>query len=239
MELGLIHPERVVTLHRRACAWHREVDSAGDAIRHATAAGDIAEAWRALILSHWLEDRDLARLETLLGWLNGLPGDAVLADPGSAWSRPRRCRRSAASTKPTTGSRPPSVPTASAPRAPGPRPRRQGSREAARSTTTSPATPPGSAPRWNLRSNTTPTAPTTGGARCSRRSASRRTWKGTRRTPLGCWTKLCERAWRPTTRWPWSTHWAGARSCSTGGASPSRAITSWTRPSRCCRPARA
>ena len=33
--------------------------------------------------------------------------------PGSAWSGPRRCRRWAASTKPTTGSRPPSGPTVS------------------------------------------------------------------------------------------------------------------------------
>ncbi len=79
MELELIHPEQISALHRRAYAWHRDVDSAPDAIRHATAAGDIAEA-SELILSHWLETRDLARLETLLGWLNGLPGDAVLAD---------------------------------------------------------------------------------------------------------------------------------------------------------------
>jgi len=79
MELELIHPEQISTLHRRAYAWHRELDSADDAIRHATAAGDIAEA-SELILSHWLENRDRARLETLLGWLNGLPGDAVLAD---------------------------------------------------------------------------------------------------------------------------------------------------------------
>ena len=79
LELELMYPEQVAPLHRRALAWHRDVDSAPDAIRHATAAGDIAEA-SELILSHWLENRDLARLETLLGWLNGLPGDAVLAD---------------------------------------------------------------------------------------------------------------------------------------------------------------
>ena len=79
LELELIHPEQLTALHRRAHAWHRDVDSAPDAIRHATAAGDIAEA-SELILSHWLENRDLARLETLLGWLSGLPADAVLAD---------------------------------------------------------------------------------------------------------------------------------------------------------------
>jgi LuxR family maltose regulon positive regulatory protein len=73
-------PEHVRTLHRRASAWHREHGSASEAIHHATAAGDAGDV-SELILRHWIEARDMARLETLLAWLDGLPAEAVSGDP--------------------------------------------------------------------------------------------------------------------------------------------------------------
>jgi LuxR family transcriptional regulator, maltose regulon positive regulatory protein len=71
--------QNVAALHRRACAWHREFGSVSDAIHHATAAGEVADA-SEMILSHWLEARDHARLETILAWLGGLPLEAVTGD---------------------------------------------------------------------------------------------------------------------------------------------------------------
>jgi LuxR family maltose regulon positive regulatory protein len=71
--------QNVATLHRRACAWHREFGSVSDAIHHATAAGEVANA-SEMILSHWLEARDHARLETILAWLGALPLEAVTGD---------------------------------------------------------------------------------------------------------------------------------------------------------------
>jgi LuxR family maltose regulon positive regulatory protein len=79
-ELRLVEPEHIHALHRRACDWHRDFGSPSEAIRHATAAGDIADA-SELILGHWLEARDRARLATLLAWLDGLPPAAVTGDP--------------------------------------------------------------------------------------------------------------------------------------------------------------
>jgi LuxR family maltose regulon positive regulatory protein len=79
-ELALADLELVRTLNRRASAWHREFGSASEAIHHASAAGDVADA-AELILQNWLEARDLARLETLLAWLDGLPREAVADDP--------------------------------------------------------------------------------------------------------------------------------------------------------------
>lgn len=78
-ELTLSEPERVGTLHRRASAWHREHGDPSAAIHHATAAGDSADA-SELILRNWIEYRNEARLETLLAWLDGLPGETVAGD---------------------------------------------------------------------------------------------------------------------------------------------------------------
>jgi LuxR family maltose regulon positive regulatory protein len=78
-ELELAEPEHVRTLHRRAAGWHEEHGDPSDAIHHATAAGDVAEA-SELILRHWIEFRNEARLETLLAWLDGLPPETVSAD---------------------------------------------------------------------------------------------------------------------------------------------------------------
>jgi LuxR family maltose regulon positive regulatory protein len=78
-ELALAEPEHARTLHRRASAWHREHGDPSEAIHHATAAGDVADA-SELILRHWIEFRNEARLETLLAWLDGLPPAAVTDD---------------------------------------------------------------------------------------------------------------------------------------------------------------
>ena len=78
-ELALAEPEQARTLHRRASGWHREHGDPSEAIHHATAAGDVADA-SELILRHWIEFRNAARLETLLAWLDGLPPETVTGD---------------------------------------------------------------------------------------------------------------------------------------------------------------
>jgi LuxR family maltose regulon positive regulatory protein len=79
-ELALTEPASVDGLHRRASAWHRDHGTPSEAIRHATAAGDAADA-ATLILDHWIPARDRARMETILAWLAGLPAAAVAGDP--------------------------------------------------------------------------------------------------------------------------------------------------------------
>lgn len=78
-ELALAEPGHVRTLHRRGAAWHREHGDPASAIHHATAAGDVADA-SELILRHWIEFRNEARLETLLAWLDRLPPETVTRD---------------------------------------------------------------------------------------------------------------------------------------------------------------
>ena len=78
-ELVLGEPEHARTLHRRASAWHQEHGDPSEAIHHASAAGDVADA-SELILRHWIEFRNEARLETLLAWLDGLPPETVTGD---------------------------------------------------------------------------------------------------------------------------------------------------------------
>jgi ATP/maltotriose-dependent transcriptional regulator MalT len=78
-ELALAEPEHARMLHRRASAWHRDHGDPSEAIHHATAARDVADA-SELILRHWIEFRNEARLETLLAWLDGLPPETVTGD---------------------------------------------------------------------------------------------------------------------------------------------------------------
>ena len=78
-ELTLAGPDDARTLHHRASVWHRAHGDPSEAIHHATAAGDIADA-SELILRHWIEFRNEARLETLLAWLDGLPPETVPGD---------------------------------------------------------------------------------------------------------------------------------------------------------------
>jgi LuxR family maltose regulon positive regulatory protein len=84
LELGWREPALVPVLHRRAAAWHRRAGNVEEAIHHATAAGDVAEAG-ALIARHWLTWWRRGRLVTVARWLDGLPAEAILADPPVAY----------------------------------------------------------------------------------------------------------------------------------------------------------
>jgi LuxR family transcriptional regulator, maltose regulon positive regulatory protein len=90
LELGQRHPELVPVLHRRAAAWHRQAGNVDEAIGHASAAGDYAEAG-ALIARHWAAHWLSGQRATVARWLDGLPEAAILADPPvaliTAWSR--------------------------------------------------------------------------------------------------------------------------------------------------------
>ena len=79
-ELARTSPQLVVELHRRACAWYREADAIHEAIEHATAAGDFADAIE-LITTHWYEFLQRGRQETVTSWIDRLPSDTVLDDP--------------------------------------------------------------------------------------------------------------------------------------------------------------
>src|SRR5262245_4550855 len=82
-------PERVPELHRAAAVWHEEHGFAGDAVRHALAAGDVA--WAARLVERHVEAL-LRRGEgaTLDRWLSALPAKCIRA-------RPRLCLAQAAS----------------------------------------------------------------------------------------------------------------------------------------------
>jgi LuxR family maltose regulon positive regulatory protein len=79
-ELASAQPELVPELHRRASEWHRAHGDVGEAITHATAAGDFADAGE-LIARHWREVSSLGQRETVAWWIDALPREVVLADP--------------------------------------------------------------------------------------------------------------------------------------------------------------
>jgi LuxR family transcriptional regulator, maltose regulon positive regulatory protein len=79
-ELGSREAALVPVLHRRAAAWHQAAGQAGQAIGHATAAGEFAQAG-ALIVQHWVRERRA----TVARWLRALPEEAILADPSLAF----------------------------------------------------------------------------------------------------------------------------------------------------------
>jgi LuxR family maltose regulon positive regulatory protein len=79
-ELRRRSPDLVPTLHRRASAWHRRHGSVREAIHHAIAGGDDAEA-AELVAEHWNTFFNQGRLTTLSAWLDALPAEMVLADP--------------------------------------------------------------------------------------------------------------------------------------------------------------
>jgi LuxR family transcriptional regulator, maltose regulon positive regulatory protein len=79
-ELARTSPELVVELHRRASAWYRDADAIHEAIEHATAAGDFADAIE-LITGHWYEFLQRGRQATVAGWIDRLPLERVAADP--------------------------------------------------------------------------------------------------------------------------------------------------------------
>jgi LuxR family transcriptional regulator, maltose regulon positive regulatory protein len=84
LELGHRDPELVPMLHRRAAAWHRQAGNLHEAIGHATAAGEFAEA-AALITQHWLTYWRRGQRATVARWLDGLPDEAIMANPSVAY----------------------------------------------------------------------------------------------------------------------------------------------------------
>jgi LuxR family maltose regulon positive regulatory protein len=90
LQLGAGEPALVPVLHRRAAAWHRAAGQVDEAIGHASAAGDLAEAG-TLIARHWASHWLGGQRATVARWLEGLPEAAILAAPPvaliTAWSR--------------------------------------------------------------------------------------------------------------------------------------------------------
>ena len=79
VELERREPGLAPALHRRAYAWHRDHGTAGEAIRHAIAAGAYAEA-AELIQRHWISYANTCRYDTVLAWLRRLPDEILHGD---------------------------------------------------------------------------------------------------------------------------------------------------------------
>jgi LuxR family maltose regulon positive regulatory protein len=90
LQLGVREPELVPVLHRRAAAWHQANGNVDEAIGHASAAGEFAQAG-TLIARHWATHWLGGQRATVTRWLDSLPDEAILADPPvaliAAWSR--------------------------------------------------------------------------------------------------------------------------------------------------------
>jgi LuxR family transcriptional regulator, maltose regulon positive regulatory protein len=84
VELASTEPALLATLHRRAAAWHRQAGNLDEAIGHASAAGEFAEA-AALIARHWLTYWRRGQRATVARWLDGLPDEAIMANPPVAY----------------------------------------------------------------------------------------------------------------------------------------------------------
>ena len=84
LELASRDPALLATLHRRAAAWYRQAGNLDEAIGHASAAGDFAQAG-ALIARHWLSYWRRGQRATVARWLDRLPDEAILADPPVAY----------------------------------------------------------------------------------------------------------------------------------------------------------
>ena len=78
-ELTRSTPALVPELHRRASAWYREAGVIDEAIEHATAGGDFAQAIE-LITGHWYEFLQRGRQETVAAWIDRLPPETVDTD---------------------------------------------------------------------------------------------------------------------------------------------------------------
>jgi len=80
LRLRQLHPELVTPIHRKAAAWYRHSGLTGEAIQHALAAQDWAEAAAAIeesaeaLLMH-------GEVATLMGWARMLPPDALRMRP--------------------------------------------------------------------------------------------------------------------------------------------------------------
>jgi LuxR family transcriptional regulator, maltose regulon positive regulatory protein len=84
LELESREAALVPALHRRAAAWHRRGGDIEEAIYHATAAGEFTGAG-ALIGAHWLAYWRRGRRATVARWVDGLPEEAIAADPPVAF----------------------------------------------------------------------------------------------------------------------------------------------------------
>jgi ATP/maltotriose-dependent transcriptional regulator MalT len=84
VELASREPELLATLHQRAATWHRQAGNLDDAIGHASAAGEFVEA-AALIARHWLTFWRRGHRATVARWLDGLPDEAIMANPPVAY----------------------------------------------------------------------------------------------------------------------------------------------------------
>jgi LuxR family maltose regulon positive regulatory protein len=84
LELASREPALLATLHRRAAAWHRQASNLDEAIHHTSAAGDFPEA-AALIAQHWLTYWRRGQRATVARWLDGLPEEAIMANPPVAY----------------------------------------------------------------------------------------------------------------------------------------------------------
>jgi LuxR family maltose regulon positive regulatory protein len=84
LELGSREPALVEALHRRASDWHRRGGDVEEAIYHATTAGEFADVG-ALIASQWLGCWRRGQRATVSRWIDGLPEEAVMADPPVAY----------------------------------------------------------------------------------------------------------------------------------------------------------
>jgi LuxR family maltose regulon positive regulatory protein len=84
LELASREPGLLATLHHRAAAWHRQAGNLDEAIGHASAAGEFVEA-AALIARHWLTYWRRGQRATVARWLDGLPDEAIMANPPVAY----------------------------------------------------------------------------------------------------------------------------------------------------------
>jgi LuxR family maltose regulon positive regulatory protein len=78
-ELDRAEPGLAPLLHRRAAAWHRQHGTIPEAIEHAIAAGDLADA-RDLIAARWDDILREGLAGTVERWLDLLPPDIVTDD---------------------------------------------------------------------------------------------------------------------------------------------------------------
>jgi LuxR family maltose regulon positive regulatory protein len=78
-ELRLAEPEEVQALHKRAREWHLTQGQIPQAILHATAAEDYAEA-AELIAANWLRYVNRGQLQTVEAWTSALPAHLANQD---------------------------------------------------------------------------------------------------------------------------------------------------------------
>ena len=76
VELERREPGLAPALHRRAYSWHRDHGTTDEAIEHAVAAKDYAEAVE-LIETFWIRYANTWKYDTVLAWLGKLPEDVV------------------------------------------------------------------------------------------------------------------------------------------------------------------